>query len=470
MGRYREPEYRVCPNCGAELYLEDYVDIMLDHLKERRPFYLFHQCFRCGNQYCDYCGSQCPICFKITCPCTTYHECEVCHQTMCQSCAKKCKICGVTICRRCGIKCVSCNRYLCPSHAEVCHDCEGAICNTHRMQCENCGKVICPNCTKNCDSCHITLCKSCGDKHLQQPPDPQIGRHLNAQDELERLKQITTAIHDLSIENRTELYQKAVDLLQELYSVQAIPYKCPKCNRMHNPSTRLYPLHRKYLKVQIEFGPITSCPLCKRIESEIVGAFYTGNQELLTQISQNTPLLLQPEPENPHDSKAVSVWHQETKLGYIPRAQNAEIFQAIQSSIPYCAFFDKSYQHSASASKSPVLRAKIVVLLLDTQNAIQMTHAMQELERLGYVSVWDNIKKFHLSQEELTMWKKYLENKNVSSYNKVIQKFEEFIPELQPYRIVHIDLDYLDYILNTPIDILERELDFFDEEDYFPDI
>ena len=64
--------------------------------------------------------------------------------------------------------------------------------------------------------------------------------------------------------------------------------------------------------------------------SEIVGIKYQQFGKQIYQKEALTELELIPEPENPYDNKAVGVWLEGKKMGYIPRKQNKAIFLALQ--------------------------------------------------------------------------------------------------------------------------------------------
>jgi len=62
---------------------------------------------------------------------------------------------------------------------------------------------------------------------------------------------------------------------------------------------------------------------------QIVGIYYTGNGKYISRLSPKTILELRTEPDNKYDSYAVSVWHQDHKLGYIPKTRNKPFFDAL---------------------------------------------------------------------------------------------------------------------------------------------
>ena len=62
---------------------------------------------------------------------------------------------------------------------------------------------------------------------------------------------------------------------------------------------------------------------------QIVGIYYTGNGKYISQLPPKTVLELRPEPENIYDKYAVSVWHDNRKLGYIPKGKNIPFFNSL---------------------------------------------------------------------------------------------------------------------------------------------
>lgn len=57
-------------------------------------------------------------------------------------------------------------------------------------------------------------------------------------------------------------------------------------------------------------------------------AYYDG-LDVIDQLKPGTPVQLVGEPSNPHDSEAVAIFYQGTKLGYIPSDKNSLISQSV---------------------------------------------------------------------------------------------------------------------------------------------
>ena len=66
--------------------------------------------------------------------------------------------------------------------------------------------------------------------------------------------------------------------------------------------------------------------------SEIVGVYYTHNGHYLKSLPLKTELELHREPNNPHDRYAISVWHDNKKLGFIPKPASKIFFLALDDS------------------------------------------------------------------------------------------------------------------------------------------
>jgi len=49
------------------------------------------------------------------------------------------------------------------------------------------------------------------------------------------------------------------------------------------------------------------------------GIIFENRQEIIAELSENTPLELSPEPSNPYDPNAVAILFEGKKIGYVPR-------------------------------------------------------------------------------------------------------------------------------------------------------
>ncbi|MHA1820234.1 MAG: HIRAN domain-containing protein [Promethearchaeota archaeon] len=67
---------------------------------------------------------------------------------------------------------------------------------------------------------------------------------------------------------------------------------------------------------------------------EIVGIYYQDSGDYIRDLPPKTELTLKPEPDNPYDSHAVSVWHKDVKLGYLAKSKNRPFFDALMGDGP----------------------------------------------------------------------------------------------------------------------------------------
>ena len=108
---------------------------------------------------------------------------------------------------------------------------------------------------------------------------------------------------------------------------------------------------------------------------QIVGIYYTGNSKYLSELPPKTILELKAEPDNKYDRYAVSVWHLDHKLGYIPKTRNRPFFNAVvKKNFDLTCFLGcfipssrKSYSHSKRRYKFQPERADITIHTYSTQ-------------------------------------------------------------------------------------------------------
>lgn len=67
------------------------------------------------------------------------------------------------------------------------------------------------------------------------------------------------------------------------------------------------------------------CPPALLLETPVVGFQYYEGVRLWPRLNLGDPVTLVREPDNPHDAKAIALYWQGEKLGYIPRCDNAVI-------------------------------------------------------------------------------------------------------------------------------------------------
>lgn len=122
------------------------------------------------------------------------------------------------------------------------------------------------------------------------------------------------------------------ELNLKILTLKKLSYTCKICKEIHQPDNLSYLIHLPYADLPPLNFPTNTYPKCEHIiHTQIVGVFYTNNGDYLKKLPSRTELSLHTEPENSHDSYAVSVWHNDKKCGYIPKEKNREIFTAITS-------------------------------------------------------------------------------------------------------------------------------------------
>jgi len=87
-------------------------------------------------------------------------------------------------------------------------------------------------------------------------------------------------------------------------------------------STLLFPVH---------LPAITQPKKIKILECEVRGMYYYDYNAVRHTLREKAFLHLQREPNNPHDCKAVAVYFQSTKLGYLPRELNQAVANLIDA-------------------------------------------------------------------------------------------------------------------------------------------
>lgn len=80
------------------------------------------------------------------------------------------------------------------------------------------------------------------------------------------------------------------------------------------------------------------------LQTNVAGFRYYEGQRLWAGLSTNDPLVLVREPANPYDDKAVAVYWCKSKLGYIPRADNAVIANLMDQDLVLRAFIQEKRQ------------------------------------------------------------------------------------------------------------------------------
>jgi hypothetical protein len=66
----------------------------------------------------------------------------------------------------------------------------------------------------------------------------------------------------------------------------------------------------------------------------IAGFPYHEGPRLIDRLTVGGQLRLVREPDNPHDSRAVAIYHQDARIGYVPRARNHEFADRLDRGVP----------------------------------------------------------------------------------------------------------------------------------------
>jgi len=94
-------------------------------------------------------------------------------------------------------------------------------------------------------------------------------------------------------------------------------------------------------------------------QSSLAGFQFYQGEALWEQLEEGQSLILKREPENRYDERAVAVYWQHQKLGYVPRIDNAAISQLMDRGEPLSARIDQLKQ-----SRNPWKRIGLIVYLI----------------------------------------------------------------------------------------------------------
>lgn len=92
--------------------------------------------------------------------------------------------------------------------------------------------------------------------------------------------------------------------------------------------------------------------------SPLAGFQYYGGKILWDEMREGDRLALVREPDNPHDTSAIRVEWRGEKLGYLPRAENREVAQAMDRGTPVSGRIGRLVQHP-----NPWKRLRVDVLV-----------------------------------------------------------------------------------------------------------
>jgi hypothetical protein len=94
------------------------------------------------------------------------------------------------------------------------------------------------------------------------------------------------------------------------------------------------------------------------LSTNVAGFRYYGGDRVWTRINQGDSVTLRREPGNPHDGRAVALYWQEEKLGYLPRKDNTVIAGLLDQNAPVDAHVARK-----TASSDPGQRLEVRVEL-----------------------------------------------------------------------------------------------------------
>lgn len=204
-----------------------------------------------------------------------------------------------------------------------------------------------------------------------------------------------------------QIYLKVQEINQILVQHRQIRYHCKQCNRSHTPKSKIYPDHALYAEFSINFPPISMEPYLSMRKTSIVGIYYAQSGTYLLSLPLDVSFTLVAEPDNAFDNHAVAVYHQDRKLGYIPRAENTLFFNALQNHWhvqctleSYCP----SHIHRGYTNFQPQ-RAKILVTLCDLTKLEMLLKGLIELNAIGHPDVLKTLKDLGpLALKTLESW------------------------------------------------------------------
>lgn len=184
---------------------------------------------------------------------------------------------------------------------------------------------------------------------------------------------------------------KMLTLFKQLLNESKISFFCPICNKKHSKGKN-YQNHKNRSDISPIFPKIPEHSADVIYHQQIVGIYYTGNGHMLKNLPKGTVFRLKAEPNNRYDSKAVSVWHETHKLGYIPQHSNSVVFSALSSEKVTCIFgkYRPSYRSSGyysyyeyDRSEFSPERADITIHIFNAQKFNQIMNGFLHLISLS---------------------------------------------------------------------------------------
>jgi hypothetical protein len=252
------------------------------------------------------------------------------------------------------------------------------------------------------------------------------------------------SLQDPCIQNKKAVWDQIRSLEQTLIQAGIKPYFCSKCCKIHRTGKKFVD-HRGFAEIRIQLPEIQYPSAGDTINTQIVGIYYTGNGEYVQSLPARTPLELRPEPDNRHDAHAVSVWHDDLKLGYIPRDHNTPIFEKLRqgtqvecllghyqpSHTIYRNYFRRRHysRHRrryyddddwTPNSEFHPDRAQITIILKDTQKIMSILDGVCELIELGLEDLGEGFES--LGIEALHILENHEQNSLHPNYKVILSK------------------------------------------------
>jgi len=97
----------------------------------------------------------------------------------------------------------------------------------------------------------------------------------------------------------------------------------------------------------------------------IAGFTYYDGVDVFDKLKIGTKLLLKAEPENRFDPNAVAIYYKEDKLGFVPRAENEELFKFLN--LGYTDLFEVKISQ-ISPDSHPEKQIRVVVRICEKKD------------------------------------------------------------------------------------------------------
>jgi hypothetical protein len=245
-----------------------------------------------------------------------------------------------------------------------------------------------------------------------------------------------TLQNPLSINKQNTLSQ-IINIEENLIKLHKRPYFCSICQKNHSRG-KLFFDHIGTAKPILHFLPIIFPQIETQLFMQIVGIYYTGNGDYIRALPRKTELELHPEPTNSHDPCAVSVWHDNRKLGYLPRGKNKPVFDMCSNNDqiicllgryrPHRDAYRSYFSHrnrwrnedewEETTSEFRPERADITIIVRDHIKLVEIIKGLIELVDLGHPNVTKNFASLGL--DALRFLENYCESNQNPAYKQIL--------------------------------------------------